>query len=121
MIIQCSMWNQMFYQSKNYLTYADKSSDMQCLWSCLVETGTYIVDKSSSGSPEDTWYHIDLSAGPTLHQTWYLEINETTGFNTSVRKFNSPLFAICSSIFKYPLYFVHYYLNFSQINHSFLE
>jgi hypothetical protein len=79
--------NNCFISQKKYLTYADKSSDMQCLWSCLVETGTYIVDKSNSGSPEDTWCHIDLSAGPTLHQTWYLKINEITGFNTSVMKY----------------------------------
>jgi hypothetical protein len=80
-----------YFAKQNYLTYVDKSSDMQCLWSCLAETGTYIVDKSSSGSPEDTWYHIDLSVGPTLHQTWYLKINE---IYTSVRTFKFSV--ICS-------------------------
>lgn len=49
---------------------------MQCLWSCLVETGTYSEDKSSPESPEDTWSHTDLSAGPALHRTWYLKISE---------------------------------------------
>ena len=61
---------------KNDLTCVNKSNDMQCLWSCLVETGTYSEDKSSSGSPEDTWSHTDLSAGPALHRTWYLKISE---------------------------------------------
>jgi len=84
---------------KSYLTYADKSSDRQCLWSCLIETGTYSVDKSSSGSPEDTWYHIDLSTGPALNQTWYLWINEITAFNL-YGYLNLTLFAIFSSIFK---------------------